>query len=136
MIKMETIERIERMVCEQMDKASPDWLQNGSKTEYLRNLASIAEKLMCLKDGAEDGESYRMGYGGSYRRGRDSMGRYTSYRSYGADMGYDMPYEPGYVASDRARTDELKKKLEYLMSRVSPAERQTIQEAMDELNAR
>lgn len=135
-MKMETIERIEHMVCEQLDKAQPDWVQSASKAEYLRTLVSINQKLMCLKDDAEGCDAYRMGYGGSYRRGRDSMGRYTSYRSYGADMGYGMPYERGYSAADKAKVDDLCRELEFLQTRVGGAERDTIQSAIAELKSK
>lgn len=68
-----------------------------SEIQYMDTLAHAKKNLLTGEAmmEAEDGESGRYSmphygsynYGGSYRRGRDSMGRYTSRRGYSYDDG-------------------------------------------------
>ena len=71
-----------------------------SEIQYMDTLAHAKKNLLAGEAmmEAEDGESGRYSmphygygnsynYGGSYRRGRDSMGRYTSRRGYSYDDG-------------------------------------------------
>ena len=82
-------------VNKKLDKS--DGVLSGDDISYIDKLThsikSIKTTIAMME--AEDGESGRYSmphygsynYGGSYRRGRDSMGRYTSRRGYSYDDG-------------------------------------------------
>ena len=91
-------------ICDELKELERKAEKNGSlsmqEIQYMDTLAHAKKNLLtgeAMMD-AEDGESGRYSmphysygdsynYGGSYRRGRDSMGRYTSRRGYSYDDG-------------------------------------------------
>lgn len=94
----ELCETISREIGEANDKIrSAGGKLSGEDLTYLDKLTHTLKSLkttIAMME-AEDGESGRYSmphygsynYGGSYRRGRDSMGRYTSRRGYSYDDG-------------------------------------------------
>lgn len=91
-------------VCDELKELERKAEKNGSlsmsEVQYMDTLAHAKKNLLTGEAmmEAEDGESGRYSmpnygygnsynYGGSYRRGRDSMGRYTSRRGYSYDDG-------------------------------------------------
>ena len=93
-----------QFVCGELDELERKAEKNGSlsmsEVQYMDTLAHAKKNLLTGEAmmEAEDGESGRYSmphygygnsynYGGSYRRGRDSMGRYTSRRGYSYDDG-------------------------------------------------
>ena len=91
-------------VCDELKELERKAEKNGSlsmsEIQYMDTLAHAKKNLLTSEAmmEAEDGESGRYSmphygygnsynYGGSYRRGRDSMGRYTSRRGYSYDDG-------------------------------------------------
>lgn len=93
-----------QFVCGELDELERKAEKNGSlsmsEIQYMDTLAHAKKNLLTGEAmmEAEDGESGRYSmphygygnsynYGGSYRRGRDSMGRYTSRRGYSYDDG-------------------------------------------------
>ena len=88
-------------VCDELKelerKAEKNDSLSMSEIQYMDTLAHAKKNLLTGEAmmEAEDGESGRYSmphygsynYGGSYRRGRDSMGRYTSRRGYSYDDG-------------------------------------------------
>lgn len=91
-------------VCDELKELERKAEKNGSlsmsEIQYMDTLAHAKKNLLTGEAmmEAEDGESGRYSmphygygnsynYGGSYRRGRDSMGRYTSRRGYSYDDG-------------------------------------------------
>ena len=94
----ELCETISREIGEANDKIrSAGGKLSGEDLTYLDKLTHTLKSLkttIAMVE-AEDGESGRYSmphyggynYGGSYRRGRDSMGRYTSRRGYSYDDG-------------------------------------------------
>ena len=99
-------------ICNELDELERKAEKNGSlsmsETQYMDTLAHARKNLLTGEAmmEAEDGESGRYSmpnygygnsynYGGSYRRGRDSMGRYTSRRG-----GYS--YDDGMIEELRS----------------------------------
>jgi hypothetical protein len=91
-------------ICDELKELERKAEKNGSlsmqEIQYMDTLAHAKKNLLTGEAmmEAEDGESGRYSmphygygnsynYGGSYRRGRDSMGRYTSRRGYSYDDG-------------------------------------------------
>ena len=88
-------------ICDELKELERKAEKNGSlsmsEVQYMDTLAHAKKNLLTGEAmmEAEDGESGRYSmphygnynYGGSYRRGRDSMGRYTSRRGYSYDDG-------------------------------------------------
>jgi len=91
-------------ICDELKELERKAEKNGSlsmqEIQYMDTLAHAKKNLLTGEAmmNAEDGESGRYSmphygygnsynYGGSYRRGRDSMGRYTSRRGYSYDDG-------------------------------------------------
>ena len=98
------MEKLLHYVCDELKELERKAEKNGSlsmsEIQYMDTLAHAKKNLLTGEAmmEAEDGESGRYSmphygygnsynYGGSYRRGRDSMGRYTSRRGYSYDDG-------------------------------------------------
>ena len=86
-------------VCDELKELERKAEKNGTLTmaevQYMDTLAHAKKNLLTGEAMMDEGE-YESGrympysggiYGGSYRRGRDSMGRYTSRRGYSYDDG-------------------------------------------------
>lgn len=86
-------------ICDELKELERKAEKNGtltmSEVQYMDTLAH-AKKNLLTGDAMMDAGEYESGrympysgglYGGSYRRGRDSMGRYTSRRGYSYDDG-------------------------------------------------
>lgn len=102
---LEDLERLYDTVQKEVSKVNEKLANSGgnltgSDVSYINELSHTLKSLkttIAMME-AEDGESGRYSmphygygnsynYGGSYRRGRDSMGRYTSRRGYSYDDG-------------------------------------------------
>ena len=101
---LEDLERLYDTVQKEVSKVNEKLANSGgnltgSDVSYINELTHTLKSLkttIAMME-AEDGESGRYmphpgygnsyNYGGSYRRGRDSMGRYTSRRGYSYDDG-------------------------------------------------
>ena len=94
---MKRYENLEEMMCQELDKLDKKYaseqtemsVQDAEKIDLLYHALKSAETYYAMKDAEwEDKDAS----GRSYRRGRDSMGRYTS-----RDMnGYSGHYPPMY----------------------------------------
>jgi len=105
-MKGEMMHKLINYICDELNELERKAEKNGSltmsETQYMDTLAHAKKNLltgeaMMEADGGESGRympnSYGMygnnsyNNGGSYRRSRDSMGRYTSRRGYSYDDG-------------------------------------------------
>lgn len=87
---MKRYENLEEAMCNELEKLDKKYggehaemsVQDAEKADLLYHALKSAETFYAMKDSYDDmgsGRSYRDGRGESYaRRGRDSMGRYTS----------------------------------------------------------
>ena len=101
----ERYEHLEKAMCKELEKLDKKYTadvemseQDAERARKLYHALKSAETYHAMKDADEweDEESGARGRsyardGRSYRRGRDSMGRYTS-----RDMGYSGRYDDGY----------------------------------------
>lgn len=104
---------------------TPSELESMDKVvDILKDLGEIKEKKTMMEEDGYSNRRMSMRYGdGSYSRGRDSMGRYTSNRSYNRG---------GY--SGHGSSDQMINKLEAMMDEASTEkERMAIQNWIDEL---
>lgn len=117
-------------VCDRLEQMDASDLTKPAMVEYAKNLASLHNKICKMCEDEEGGEysnrgsmrggSYRDGIewgaysDGAYARGRDSMGRYTSYAGY-SEAGSPkeklrrMLDDPGLSREDR---EEIKRTME------------------------
>ena len=99
---MKHYENLERAMCKELDKLDKKYqndvpemsVQDVEKIDVLYHALKSAETYYAMKDAEEwedddsrSGRGYGRGGDRSYRRGRDSMGRYTS-----RDMDYSGHY--------------------------------------------
>lgn len=92
---MKRYENLEEAMCRELEKLDKAYANNPAemtvqdveKADVLYHALKSAATYHAMKDADEWEEDEMSGRGRSYRRGRDSMGRYTS-----RDMGYSGHY--------------------------------------------
>jgi hypothetical protein len=102
-------DNIKKTLCKELEQMDKD-MENNSKMSD-NDLRRYDMIMHALKSGstweAMEGQSYGMSYdgGASYRRGRDSMGRYTSRMEQpdpmGGEYGYPFPMNSGRYGGPR-----------------------------------
>ena len=84
---MKRYENLEEAMCKELEKLDRKYgtgevdemsVQDAEKADLLYHALKSAATYHAMKDSYEGGRSYRDGMDGSYARGRDRMGRYTS----------------------------------------------------------
>jgi hypothetical protein len=101
--QMKRYENLEETMCRELDKLDKKYggeqgdmtVQDAEKIDLLYHALKSAATYHAMKEADEEGweEKDASGRGRSYRRGRDSMGRYTSR---GMGMGYSGTYPADY----------------------------------------
>lgn len=133
---MQKMKRMKDSICDRLEALDANDLAKPAMVEYAKNLASLHCKLCTICESEEGGGSYRSSMrGGDYRdgiewgaydngmsmrRGRNAMGRYTSY-----DNGYS---EGSYGGSAK---DKIREMLEN--PNLNREDREALKQAMERM---
>lgn len=102
---MKRYENLETTICKELDKLDKKYandlpemtVQDAEKADLLYHALKSAETYYAMKEAYEDEDDMRSGRSmRSFRRGRDSMGRYVSRDMDGYSGHYPYPMYPGY----------------------------------------
>lgn len=136
----ETIEKIEKMVCNGVEEISRRGNLDTNSLDHLGKMADIIKDLAEAK-GKSDGGSFSRSYmdDGYGRRMRDSRGRYMNdgYEAYNREYsrdGYNAEYGANYGADYGHSRDEEKEFLRYKMQNAkNDQEREMIRRKLESM---